>query len=64
MIIITKQITRDIIIQEDTFQEYCERSGYDPQEMLDEVRKGKRNLEHLAYLVTEDETFCEVRKIN
>lgn len=64
MIVITKQITREILIQEDTFQEYCERNGYDPQEILDEVRQGERNLDHLSYIEYEDETFCEVRKIN
>ena len=64
MIVITKQITREVLIQEDTFQEYCERSGYDPQEILDEVRSGERNLDHLSYLTLEDETFCEIRKIN
>ena len=64
MIVITKQITREILIQEDTFQEYCERNGYDPQEILDEVREGERNLDHLAYIEYEDETFCDIRKIN
>jgi hypothetical protein len=64
MIVITKQITREVLIQEDTFQEYCDRNGYDPQEILNEVREGERNLDHLAYNTTEDETFCEVFKIN
>ena len=64
MIVITKQITREVLIQEDTFQEYCERSGYDPQEMLDEIRNGERNVDHLSYITYEDETFCDIRKIN
>ena len=64
MIIITKQIIKDIFIQDDVFQEYCEISGRDPQEVLNEVKEGKRKLDHLSFIATEDEASCEIRKIN
>ena len=64
MIVITKQITREILIEENTLQKYCDRNGFEMREVLDEVRNGELDLEYLSYLITENETFCDIRKIN
>lgn len=64
MIIITKQIIKDILIEENTLQKYCDRNGFEMHEVLDEVRNGELDIEHLSYLITEEETFCKIRKIN
>ena len=46
MIVITKQITREILIEENTLQKYCDRNGFEMREVLDEVRNGELDLEH------------------
>lgn len=63
MIIITTQITREVQINEDTFLEYCERKGLEPQEVLQMVREGELNLDHLSYMTYETEDSIDVQKI-
>jgi hypothetical protein len=64
MIVITKQVTREIHIEENTLQKYCDRNGFEMREVLDEVRNGELDIEHLSYLITEEEIVCKIRKIN
>lgn len=62
MIIITTQIEKEVLIEESTFAEYCEKKGMDYETACQLIREGEIDVDHLAYLTTQDTQYCSIRK--
>ena len=62
MIVITKHIEQEIFIEEEVFAQYCERNNIDYETACQLIREGDTNGEYLSHLVTQETTYCSVRK--
>ena len=64
MIVITTHITQEVFIEDKEFMQFCERNDMDYETACQLIREGEINGEHISYLITQETTYCSVRKQN